>query len=186
MQRSGTCPPAPVTPSQLSSLFCSGASPWVATGALHTCGELRARDSGRIFCGFPVSAESSWSGLWAWKCRGALQDSEGLWSRQERPSLASRHLHPNTHAPAGRCAHTHAKCTHTLKCRHTARLALQICSPFGYLVLILSKGRLQAGGCESSGPGQYKGEGRGGGGKSPDAPKAAGVWGPRPGGAGRE
>lgn len=94
----------------------------MTTGALHPCEELRARDSGRTFCGFPMSAESSWSGLRAWKWVGALQDSEGLWSRQEGPSLALRHLYPNTHVPAGGCAHTCK--VHTLKCTRAAGLAL--------------------------------------------------------------
>ena len=106
-----------------SSLFCGGGSPWAAAGALQPCGELRAYDPGRIFCEFPTSAESSWSRQRVWKCVGALQDSEGLWSQQERPRLHGTSTQ-HTHTPTGRCAHTCKVHTHTLKCMHTANLAL--------------------------------------------------------------
>ena len=140
-------PPNPARSPRLnwSSLFCRRRGPWVTTGALHPCEELRARDSGRTFCGFPMSAESSGSGLWVWKWVGALQDSEGLWSRQERPSLALRHLYPNTHVPASRCAHTCKVRTHS-NARAQPDSPFRPAPPFGYLVLILSNGRLQAGG----------------------------------------
>lgn len=90
--------------------------------ALHPCEELRASDSRRDILWVSDVTESSWSGLWAWKWVGALQDSEG-WSRQEGQAWLARHLYPNTHVPAERVC-THMQSAHTQMHARAARLAL--------------------------------------------------------------